>query len=360
MSLTVLNIAYPLAPVGPDAAGRAEQVLHQLDAGLVRAGHRSLVIACAGSEVSGTLLAVPAPPASIGEVAWREAHEAYRRRIAEALSRWPVDVIHCHGLDFERYLPPPGVPLLATLHLPPNWYAPSIFRIDRPRTYLNCVSEAQRRACPPGAVLPPVVPNGVPVGAFAARRAKRHFAFALGRICPEKGFHLALDAARGSGSPLLLAGAVFGYAAHQHYFRLHIVPRLDRARRFLGPVGFVRKRRLLAAARCLMVASVVPETSSLVAMEALACGTPVVAFPVGALPEIVDHGHTGFLVRDVQEMADAIQATPRLSAEACRDAACRRFSAAVMVERYLVLYHALARRPAVAHAAQQGGAPRAR
>lgn len=342
MSLTVLSIAYPFAPVGADAAGGAEQVLHQLDRGLMRAGHRSIVIACAGSEVSGTLLAVPRPSAAIGDAERHEAHAACRRHIADALARWPVDIVHCHGADFAHYLPPPGVAVLATLHLPPGWYPRAVFRLTRPRTYLNCVSATQHRACPPGSVALLPMGNGVPVDAFAAPQAKRRFALALGRVCPEKGFHLALDAARRNGSPLLLAGPVFGYAAHERYFRSYIVPRLDRARRFLGPVDFSRKRRLLAAAGCLLVASVVPETSSLVAMEALACGTPVVAFPVGALPEIIDHGRTGFLVRDVQEMADAIDAAARLPPEACREAAGGRFSATAMVARYLALYQALA------------------
>ena len=126
------------------------------------------------------------------------------------------------------------------------------------------------------------------------------------------------------------------------HFEREIAPRLDGDRVFVGPVGFEAKRRLLTEARCLLVPSLVPETSSLVAMEALACGTPVVAFRAGALPEIVEPGRTGFIVRDVEEMADAIGAAAALDPEVCRDAARERFSAEAMVDRYVSLYESLA------------------
>jgi glycosyltransferase involved in cell wall biosynthesis len=163
----------------------------------------------------------------------------------------------------------------------------------------------------------------------------------LGRICPEKGFHIALDAAVRARIPALLAGDVFRYEAHERYFRDEIVPRLDGLRRFIGPVGLARKRRLLAAARCLLVPSLAPETSSLVAMEALACGTPVIAFPSGALPDIVEHEKTGFLVHDAREMAHAIEAAGRLDPEVCRRTARARFALDTMTRRYVALYKQL-------------------
>jgi hypothetical protein len=344
MTLTVLNVAYPLAPAGPDAVGGAEQVLACLDAALVQAGHRSIVVACEGSVSAGTLVPTPVPRGELTDDVRRWVQAEHRRRIEEALASWPVDVIHLHGLDFDQYLPPPGAPALVTLHLPPGWYAPAALRPARPETYLVCVSAAQRRACPPDAPLLPEIENGVPVGALTARHAKRGFAIALGRICPEKGFHLALDAAKRASVPMLLAGEVFRYPWHEAYFRQEILPRLDRQRRFIGPIGFARKRRLLTAARCLLVPSLAPETSSLVAMEALACGTPVVAFPAGALPEIVEHGKTGFLVHDEQEMAGAIAAAADLDPDVCRETARCRFSVERMVNQYLEVYQWLARR----------------
>jgi glycosyltransferase involved in cell wall biosynthesis len=347
VSLTILSVAYTLAAAGPDAAGGSEQVLTQLDGALVAAGHRSLVVALGGSAVSGTLLDVPAPAGELTPETARVVQALFRGRIAEALRRFPVDLVHLHGIDFHQVLPPPGPPVLVTLHLPPSWYPEAALRAERPGTWFNCVSAAQQAACPSGLRLVPPIANGVPVDRLAARHAKRAFVVALGRMCPEKGFHLALDAARAAEVPMLLAGEVFRYAAHQRYFREEIAPRLDGRRRFVGPVGFAAKRRLLTAARALLVPSLAAETSSLVAMEALACGTPVIAFASGALPDIVEHGRTGFIVGNAEEMARAIRRVGEIDPATCRETARHRFSVERMTREYLVLYDKLARGEAV-------------
>jgi glycosyltransferase involved in cell wall biosynthesis len=345
MTLTVLNVAYPFAAVGPDAVGGAEQVLAQLDAALVDAGHRSIVVAAEASSVRGTLHAVPAIRGPIGDAERRIAWAEHQRAIRGAVERHAPDVIHLHGIDFRDYLPPAGAtPILVTLHLPPAWYPPETFTDARDDVHLHCVSRAQHEACPPGARLLPPIPNGVPVQALDCRVHKRRYAIALGRICPEKNLHVALEAGRLANFSVLLGGTVFPYEAHQLYYFEQVVPLLDAQRIFLGPLGFARKRRLLAGARCLLLPTLAPETSSLVAMEALACGTPVVAFPSGALPEIVDHGETGFLVRDAAEMADAIAACAGLDPERCRAVARERFPLAGMVARYFDVYQQLARR----------------
>ena len=174
------------------------------------------------------------------------------------MARWQVDLVHLHGIDFHAYLPPPGPPALVTLHLPLAWYPPEALRPLRPRTFLHCVSASQGRLGRRSSGCCPRSRTAWMSMRSAARHAKRGFALALGRICPEKGFHIALDAARQAGIGLLLAGQAFGYEEHERYFRDEIVPRLDARRRFIGPVGFERKRRLLAAARCLLVPSLCP------------------------------------------------------------------------------------------------------
>jgi glycosyltransferase involved in cell wall biosynthesis len=355
--LTVLSVAYPLAPVGPDAVGGAERVLTAVDRALAAAGHRSLVLAAEGSAAAGELIPFRLPSGPLDEVVVAGVRRRYAEALRALLARGPVDVVHLHGVDFASYLPPPGPPVLVTLHLPPSWYPAAAFRPARPGTYLHCVSAAQRRACPPGAELLPEVPNGVDLAAFRPLEPGEDggFALALGRICPEKGFHLALDAAARAGVPMLLGGKVFPYPEHERYYAAEIAPRLSPERRCLGPLGRSETARLLARARCLLVPSLAPETSSLVAMEALASGTPVVAFRAGALPEIVDDGRTGFLVDGVEEMAAAIARAGELDRRACRAAAEARFAEERMIAGYLRLYERLAEAPVEALAAGARG-----
>src|SRR5579864_7506025 len=194
MPLTVLSVGYPLARVGPDTVGGAEQILSALDRALVAAGHRSIVVAPEGSEVAGTLVAsVRSPAATITEEARAAARARHRQAIAETLAQYPVDVVHTHALDFAEHLPQADIPTLVTLHLPCSFYPASAIPGPRPRTWFNCVSMSQRRSFPPLPTMLPEIENGVAVDRLPARVSRRRFALCLGRVCPEKGFEHALD-----------------------------------------------------------------------------------------------------------------------------------------------------------------------
>jgi len=186
------------------------------------------------------------------------------------------------------------------------------------------------------------IENGVLLEEYAPlARSRGKFALALGRLCPEKGFHHALDASRSAGVPLLLAGEIQGWPEHRQYFEQQIAPRLDSSRRWIGRVTGHRKRRLLSAARCVLIPSR-DETSSLVAREALAAGTPVIAFRVGALPDVVEHGVTGYLVDNAIQMAEALHMVDRLDRRVCREVARQRFDVLQCTEAYLELYRRIA------------------
>ncbi len=199
VTLTVLSVAYPLAPVGLDAVGGAEQVLTALDRALVAAGHRSLVVACEGSSAAGQLVAVPRegrasstrrPGAGLG------AAPARRSRLRSR--RWPVDLVHLHGIDFRR------LPAAARRARARDAASAAdlvsgrrSLRPARPGTWLHCVCRGaarrpvrRRRTCWRRSR------TASPSRRFAARHAKRGFALVVGRICPEKGVHLAIEAAK--------------------------------------------------------------------------------------------------------------------------------------------------------------------
>jgi glycosyltransferase involved in cell wall biosynthesis len=338
MPLTVLSVSYSLAHVSRKTAGGAEQVLTTLDEALVRDGHRSLVLAPTGSRCDGLLIPAQIPRGILDHDAKHEARRIFKRQIDRILHEFSVDVVHMHGLDFYDYLPQRELPTVVSLHLPLSWYAPNAFcNLGRDVT-LVAVSESQARTAPSDVRISAVIPNGVDLSHFRPQKRKSDYALAIARICPEKGLHLAIAAAERAGVNLIIAGSVFDYSEHRDYFDSMILPRLNERIRFVGLVGGARKANLLAGARCLLVPSLAPETSSLVAMEALASGIPVVAFPNGALSEIVDHRRTGFLVNDDEEMADAIVECDSIAPQVCRNEAEQKFSSARMFAEYLDLY----------------------
>ncbi len=341
MPLTVLNVAYPLAAVSEATAGGAEQILLTLDRGLIQHGYRSLVLAAEGSRCHGLLLPVEIPSGSLNQQAKQEARRQFRLALTHALERHSVDIVHMHGIDFHEYLPDCDLPVVISLHLPLNWYYPGALISGRENPSLVCVSQSQARTAPSGVRISRVIPNGVDLERFHLARRKGDYVLYMGRICPEKGLHLAMDAAERVSATLLIAGTVFDYPEHREYFETMIRPRLGPNALFIGAAGGRRKAHLLAGAKCLLVPSQARETSSLIAMEAMASGTPVIAWRSGALTEIISDGRTGFLVSSVEEMARAIEHVCDLTSADCRQEAERKFSAEQMVGDYLDFYQNL-------------------
>ena len=341
-SLTILTVAYPFARLGVDAVGGAEQVATALDAALSACGWQSIIVAHAASRTAGVLIGTEIPEGVISPGVREAVERSHQANIDSALASFPIDLIHMHDFLFHRYCVPRHMPVLVTLHLPPSWYPESIWNLPA-NFQLQCVSQTQRNMCPAQVRHRiAVVENGVPIPATELSR-KAGFAAMLSRICPEKNLHIGLDAASLAAVPVLLAGRVFPYEEHLRYFDKEIRPRLRPGRaRLLGGIAADRKHRLLSRAACLLLPSTAPETSSLVAMEAAAAGTPVIAFPSGAITEIVVEGRTGFLVRSAEEMAKAIGRSSEIEPAACRAEARTRFSLARTIESYFDLYRALA------------------
>jgi glycosyltransferase involved in cell wall biosynthesis len=337
--LSILYIAYSLLPVTPESAGGAEQMLLAVAHQIAAAGHQTTVAAAAGSQVNGRLL-VTGEPAD-GPDQYEQREREHNASILEYLDEHPeeFDLIHDKSGSFLRHAAQCPVPVLATLHLPRSFYREEFFR-DTPRNLsFNCVSQSQVASFGDLPNFLGVIENGIEVEAFPFTKKKSEYLLWLGRICEEKGPHLAIAAAQQAGMQLVIAGQVYPFRYHQDFYAREIREHLNGRIRFVDTPTLEQKVKLLANARALLLTSTAEETSSLVTMEAMACGTAVVAVRRGAFPEVVADGETGFVVDSIYDMAQAVGQLDRISSEACRARVERHFSASRMARDYEELYH---------------------
>jgi glycosyltransferase involved in cell wall biosynthesis len=253
----------------------------------------------------------------------------------------PYDLVHDHGGSFWQRAREVRVPVLATLHLPKTFYWGRAFDCIAINTYFNCVSQTQLRSFADAPHMLGAIANGIPLRDFPLTPGPREdYLLWTGRICEEKGPHLAIEVARRAGLPLAIAGDIYRFSYHQDYFDREIRPHLDGQRvRHVSAPSFAAKIKLLANARAVLITSSVAETSSLVAMEAMACGTAVVALDCGALSEIVRNGVTGFVVQSIEEMVSALSRVSEIDPNACRARVEENFSATRMADDYERVYH---------------------
>jgi glycosyltransferase involved in cell wall biosynthesis len=267
--------------------------------------------------------------------------EQHCRAVVRALEEQEFDLVHDESGFFWSRAEAVRTPVLATLHLPRSFYREKLFRDVPANVSFNCVSRTQARAFDELPEMLGIVPNGIALERFRFERKKRDYVLWLGRVCPEKAPHLAMDAAERAGVRLIMAGQVYPFSWHQQYFEEEIRPRLERRGpqvQWIEAPAFQVKLELLAGARALLLPTLAQETSSLVAMEAMACGTPVIAFPQGALLEIVRNDVSGYLVKDVAQMTHAIGDLDRLWPEDALAVAEENFSARAMADGYEMMY----------------------
>ncbi len=341
--LSILYVAYPLLPVSENSAGGAEQMLLAVEREMSAAGHRTVVAAAVGSHVAGRLLVTGQPASAPDQYEARDREHS--SRILEYLRVHPdeFDLIHDESGSFFQHAAECPLPVLATLHLPRAFYREERLRDAPANLAFNCVSQSQFRTFDDLPNVVGIVENGIAVEQFPFSSEKQDYLLWLGRVCEEKAPHLAIAAARQAGLPLVLAGQVYPFTYHQNYFDLEIAPLLreNSDARFINTPSFAQKVELLRHARALLLTSTVEETSSLVAMEAMACGTPVVAFRRGAFPEIVADRETGLVVESLEEMTAALGELDQISPEACRTRVEQHFTASRMAQDYQETYRRL-------------------
>ncbi len=325
-----------LAPIAwrtpPRHYGPWEQVVSVLTEGLVARGVDVTLFATADSVTSARLVAVCPrgyeEDPSLDAKVWEALH------IAAAFERaQEFDLIHNHfdflPLAFTGLV---DTPVVTTIH---GFSSPRIlpaYRRYNGRVHYVAISEADRA---PDLRYVATIHHGIDLAQFRFRPVPDDYLLFFGRIHPDKGTRDAIEIARRAGRRLILAGIV----QDRDYFEREVAPAIDGDRvQYVGSVGPDRRDALLGGALALLHPIAFAEPFGLSVVEAMACGTPTVAFARGAMPEIIADGETGFLVSDVDGAVAAVARVQTLSRQRCREEAERRFSSARMVEDYLRVY----------------------
>ena len=331
----------PLAEsVPPKLYGGTERVVAWLIEELVCLGHEVTLFASGDSKVKGKL--APIIPRAIRLSKPRPdpfpAYAAQLDAVAEAAASF--DIIHCH-IDWvhlpliERL----GVPHLTTIHN----------RLDTPdlpaviarfkKAPLVSISDHHRQPVPKANWLGTVY-HGMPPASLAPSYAPGSYLAFLGRLTKEKGPETAIRLAKTTGLPLRMAAKI--PRSETRYYKERLQPIMDNDQiRLVGELNDGGKGELLRGASALLFPIAWPEPFGLVMIEAMACGTPVIAYPRGAVPEVLEDGVTGWIVEGIREAVQAVERVPALSRARCREVFEERFSASRMARDYLRLYKKL-------------------
>jgi len=330
--MRIAQISTMATIVGPTHSGSIEAGVWLLARELTRMGHDVTVLAAAGSHVDGKLVAtLPGPYARDGSPDdWHLCEWINLCRAVEESGNF--DVLHSHaylwGLPLE---PLSQAPMLHTLHILPS-QSEAQLRMMWPQARITSISHYQWSAFPE---LPPapVVYHAVDPEQFPLQEQPGDYVVFLGRFTPGKGPVAAIEAARSVGMRLLLAGP------ENDYYREKVRPFVDGTSvEYIGSVTGTARAELLGGARALLYPVSEPEPFGLVMPEAMMCGTPVAATNLGAVPEIVDEGVTGYIAASPTDLPQQIERAISLDRRLVRQRAEERFSGERLASEYVALY----------------------
>ena len=342
-NMRIAQIAPLTESVPPRLYGGTERVVSFLTEQLVTMGHDVTLFASGDSQTSAELAAVW-PTALRFDPDMRDAiapHMLLMERVCRRADEFDVLHFHLDYWPFSLFGRQP-TPFLTTLH--------GRLDLTELRAVYDCftdvplvsISDSQRLPLPQANFVA-TVHHGLPIDLLTPQPVTPRYLAFLGRICPEKRPDRAIAIARKAGIPLKIAAKVD--RVDEAYFRDVIRPLIDGTTvELIGEINDAEKPDFLSGAIALLVPIDWPEPFGLVMIEAMACGTPVVAVNRGSVPEIVEHGVTGMIVEDEREAVAAVKRAARLPRSVVRQSFERRFTAQRMAEDYLSLYHGLAAR----------------
>lgn len=333
--MRIAQVSHLTESVPPKRYGGAERIVSYLTDELVRLGHDVTLFASGDSRTTARLEAVYPEALRIADEFGRSARlTVLLERVFRAADDF--DIIHSH-LDFWTFplVRRCSTPVVTTVHGKIN--LPEIKQVFKEFSEIPLVSisDAQRKPCP-WANWKATIHHGLPEHLYRFSEGPGRYLAFLGRVSPEKGPEEAIEIAKRVDIPLKIAAKID--PADREYFHAVIKPLMaDGLVEYLGEITDEEKNEFLGQALALLC-PFRPESFGLVLVEALACGTPVVAYRHGSFPEIIDHGITGFLCGTAEDMIEAIPLVSRLDRYRCRLAFEARFTASRMASTYLDVY----------------------
>jgi glycosyltransferase involved in cell wall biosynthesis len=333
--MRIAQVSTLSAPVRRHSGGSVESLVWLLSRELTRLGHQVTVFGAAGAQVDGEAVAtLPGPygaPGSLDD--WQLCEWVNLCRAVERSGEF--DLLHAHaylwGIPLQSFS---KAPLLHTMHIVPDDNHARLWGMQ-PDSAVTAISKHQWSAYPH---LKPIatVPHGIDLDDFTFRRTPNDYLCYLGRFVSGKGPKHAIATARSLGIRLLIAGP------SNPYFREHVQPLVDGKHvEYVGPVSGTERDQLLGGARALLYPIQYPEAFGLVLLEAMLCGTPIAAMRLGAVPEILDEGVTGYSVSSLDHFNDAVLKCFSLDRARVREVAEARFSPERMARDYLRVYQQL-------------------
>jgi glycosyltransferase involved in cell wall biosynthesis len=326
--------------VPPTRYGGIEWVVAILADGLVDQGHDVTLFAAGDSQTKAHLVtSYDEPPSMRIGLSLPDLHHA----LTCYSQAGEFDIINDHSGPLGAALGGAvTVPVCHTVHGPLTGEPGDVYSLIgqvSPRVGLISISDSQRAPLPNLNWLA-TCHNAISLDAYPFHPDNDDYLLFLGRMSPDKGAHHAVNVARETGRPLILAGKMHDVVEREH-FEQHVGPYLSDTIQYVGEVSHDEKVRLLQNALVTLFPIQWPEPFGLVMVESMACGTPVVATRNGAVPEVIEDGKSGIIVDDFGELAAAVERAAALSPKACRDSAVEWFSPARMVTDYLAAYERL-------------------
>lgn len=339
--MRIAQVAPPWISIPPQTYGGTELVISWLCDELVKKGHEVTLFASGDSKTKAKLVSVWS--SSLWNASLRTPHAIFSLMYQKLIEKQnDFDIIHDHcefyTCPFSKFLKPP---IITTLHHPLTEETITLYK-KFPNINFVAISKHQRKQGP-GINIVKTIYNGLPLEKYPFNEKPQNYLLWLSRIGPDKGLGPAIDIAKLSGEKLIISGNILSQYAD--YFEFRIKPLIDGKKiQFVGAADFKKKVELFRNAKALLFPVKRPEPFGLVVIEAMACGTPVIAFNQGSMPELIKDGKTGFLVNSVEEACLAIKKIESIKREDCRKWVEENFNLKRMVNRYEKLYKKVLKR----------------